>query len=328
MSAATACITGVAGFLGSRLAARLLADGFAVTGLDNLSHGVRDRLAPLAARPAFTFVEGDVRDPAAMARAAAGARHLLHFAEVKIPRFGGALETLEVNLEGTEQALEAARREGARFVFGSTDEVYGKNPDETLHEESALVMGRTDSRRWSYGTSKLMGEQLALAFADEHQVPVSILRYFGLYGPGQSAGLGGGPQSIFVAAALAGEVLPIHGDGLQVRTFTHIDDAVEGTRLAMESEYPRGEILNIAGTEHISIINLAYMVWRLSGRRDKPRLEFVPYTDFSAHYEDVPRRVADIAKARYLLGFNPRISMEAGFAETVRAAPRHPEPSL
>lgn len=319
MSRPVVCITGVAGFLGSSLAVRLLEEGWAVSGLDNLSHGSREAVKLLSKHHDFRFTEGDVRDARAAAAAVKGCSQVVHFAEVKIPRYGHALETLEVNAYGTEVMLEAAREVGAEFVLGSTDEVYGKNQDPALSEEGALVMGRTDSSRWSLGVSKLMAEQYALAFRDEYNVPVTILRYFGLYGPGQSIDWKGGPQAVFVTAALKGEPLSIHGDGLQVRTFTHIEDAVRGTVLALNAPYARGEIINIAGREHVNIINLAYMIWRLSGNQAKPALEFVPYSDFTLHYEDVHCRIADVTKARYLLGFDAEISLESGFASTVAA---------
>lgn len=319
MSAGSVCITGVAGFLGSCLATRLLDEGWEVSGLDDFSHGRREVIEQLSGRKGFRFVEGDVRDARAAAKAVQGCGHVIHLAEIKLPRYGHALETLEVNVHGTEVLLEAAREAGADFILGSTDEVYGKNRDVVLSEEGALVMGRTDSSRWSLGVSKIMAEQLALAYRDEYQLPVTILRYFGIYGPGQPDDWRGGPQALFVKAALEGDTLSIHGDGLQVRTFTHIDDAVRGTILALQAPYARGEIINIAGREHVNIINLAYLVWRLSGNQSKPSFEFVPYSDFTEHYEDAPRRVADITKARYLLGFEAETGLEAGFSQTVAA---------
>ncbi len=317
MSERAVCITGAAGFLGSSLAARLLRDGYTVSGLDDFSHGDPSRIEHLAGHKNFRFIEGDVRNETAVAEAVAGCGQVVHLAELKIPRYGHALDTLEVNAVGVEMVLDAARKAGAAFVLGSTDEVYGKNADASLNEESVLVMGRTDSSRWSLGVSKLMAEQLTLAFRDEYQLPVTILRYFGLYGPGQATDWTGGPQAVFVTNALKNEALPIHGDGLQIRTFTHIDDAVQGTVLALEQPYARDEIVNIAGRDHVNILNLAYMVWRLSRNPAKPLLEFTPYSDFTPNYEDVSQRIADITKARYLLGFDPRIPLESGFSATI-----------
>ena len=310
-------VTGAAGFLGSNLIRELLKRGYTVVGLDNLFLGSRERIDACAAEK-FTFIQADVCDPSAVQSAADGVEHIVHFAELKIPRYTSSFETLEVNVAGTENVLQAAVQQSARVVLGSTDEVYGKNQESTLHEESALVWGQTDITRWSYAASKMMAEHLCFAYREKHGVSVTILRYFGGYGMNQATDWHGGPQSQFITSSIRGEPLPIHGDGLQVRTFTHVNDLVNGTILAMESTYSDGEILNIASQDTLSIINLAYLTWRLVGRPEKPVLEFVPYTDFSRKYEDVRRRIADISKARYLIGYEPAVALEAGLRQTIR----------
>ena len=310
-------VTGVAGFLGANLLPSLLKRGYQVVGLDNLSHGRMERISFYIGK-SFQFVEADVRDANALGRAADGVHGVIHLAEVKIPRYSHAMETLEVNTQGTENALDAAVEQGARFLLGSTDEVYGKNP-ETLHnEESALVMGQSNVNRWSLGVSKLMAEQLCFAYQEKYGLRTAILRYFGGYGPHQSLDWQGGPQSVFITSALRGETIPIHGDGLQSRTFTSVSDLVTGTILALECSYAQGEILNLASRDTLSMINLAYLIWRLVGHAEKPQLEFVPYTDFSRNYEDVRHRSADISKAYYLLGYEPQVKIVDGLRETIR----------
>lgn len=309
-------ITGVAGFLGANLLPGLLERGYHVVGLDNLSQGRLERIADRIGDQ-FQFIEADVRDADAVRRAAEGVGYIVHLAEVKIPRYGSSLETLEVNVRGTENVLDAAREQGAQFVLGSTDEVYGKNAEMPLNEESALVMGQTNVNRWSLGVSKLMAEQLCFAYRERYGLHMTILRYFGGYGPHQSLDWQGGPQSVFVTAALRREPMSIHGDGLQTRTFTSVADLVVGTILAMESPYAKGEILNIASNDILSVINLAYLVWRLTDNAEKPRLEFVPYTDFSRNYEDVRHRLADTSKVYYLLGYEPRVPIMEGLRETI-----------
>jgi UDP-glucose 4-epimerase len=242
----------------------------------------------------------------------------VHLAEVKIPRYGNSLETLEVNVRGTEHVLNAAVEQGAGVVLGSTDEVYGRNPDPSCSEESALVWGQSTVNRWSLAVSKTMAEHLCFAYRERHGLAVTILRYFGAYGPEQALDWRGGPQSAFITATLRGEALQVHGDGLQTRTFTAVGDLIAGTLLAMENPAAEGEIFNLASRESISIINLAYLVWRLNGRRAKPRIEFIPYTDFSRSYEDVPHRVADISKAHYLLGFEPQVRLVDGLQQTIQ----------
>jgi UDP-glucose 4-epimerase len=310
-------VTGAAGFFGANLIPQLLKKGYSVIGLDNLSFGRHERIASCLSED-FTFAEADIRDAAAVHKAAEGTTHIVHFAELKIPRYTNSLETLEVNVTGTENVLEAAVRQKARFILGSTDEVYGKNPDSPLNEESALGLGQTDVGRWSFGTSKMLAEHLCFAYREKYGLATTILRYFGGYGPHQSPDWQGGPQSVFITSSLKGESLQIHGDGLQVRTLTHVHDIVAGTILAMESPYSSGEILNVASRDTVSIINLAYLVWRLVGRSEKPVLEFVPYSDFSHKYEDVRRRVADISKAFYLIGYEPAIALTTGLGETIQ----------
>lgn len=310
-------VTGVAGFLGANLLPSLLKRGYQVIGLDNLSHGRLERISFYTGEN-FQFVEADVRDADAVGRAADGVQYVIHLAEVKIPRYSHALETLEANTQGTENALEAAVEQGAKFLLGSTDEVYGKNPETPLNEESALVMGQSNVNRWSLGVSKLIAEQLCFAYQEKYGLRTAILRYFGGYGPHQSLDWQGGPQSVFITSALRGETIPIHGDGLQSRTFTSVADLVAGTMLALESSYADGEILNLASRDTLSMINFAYLIWRLVGHAEKPQLEFVPYTDFSRNYEDVRHRSADISKAYYLLGYEPQVRILDGLKETIR----------
>ncbi|MBI4169138.1 MAG: NAD-dependent epimerase/dehydratase family protein, partial [Acidobacteria bacterium] len=136
-------ITGAAGFLGSHVAAELHRKGHEIVGLDDLSHGNLGNLAPVLDAPRFQFIQGDVCDPEAVGAASIGAEAILHFALYKLPRYGGRLRTLETNVEGTRQVLEAARRHGCRVVYASTDDVYGKNQELPFGEESALVLGDT-----------------------------------------------------------------------------------------------------------------------------------------------------------------------------------------
>jgi UDP-glucose 4-epimerase len=311
----TILVTGSAGFLGSNLVPVLLARGYSVTGLD-LSRTPRAGMEGVPGN--FRFIQGDIRDAGEVRRAAEGADAIIHFAETKIPRYGATRATLESNAIGTENVLAAAAATGARVIYGSTDEVYGKNPEPLLNEEAALVLGQTNVNRWAYAASKVLSEQLCFAFQESHGVRVTILRYSSGYGVYQSLDWQGGPQSVFITAALRGEKIPIHGDGLQSRTFTHAADMVRGTLLALESPYADGEIFNIGSREEITIINLAYLIWRLVHNPRKPQLEFVPYTDFSRNYEDVRHRALDIAKASYLLGYQPEVSLVDGLRDTIR----------
>lgn len=310
-------ITGAAGFIGSRVAAELHGKGYEVAGLDDLSGGSLQNLAALADAPHFHFVQGDVCDPRAVEAAGAGAEAILHFAMHKIPRAGGRLRALEVNVEGTRQVLEAARRHGCRVVYASTDDVYGKNPELPFGEESSLVLGHTAVARWSDAASKILGEHLCFAYHEKYRVPVTILRYFGVYGPGHRLDWWGGPSAMFIERALDRQPLPIHGDGLQTRSFIYVQDAIEGTIRALGSDDAAGEVIGLGSEEETTILNLAYLIWQLAAGGGKPRLEFVSYADLSPGYEDPRRKRPDLTKTRSLLGFTPQVSLEEGLERTV-----------
>jgi len=305
-------VTGAAGLIGSHLARALLARGHEVVGVDDLSLGREANLEDIQAHPGFRFERVDVLDRPRMERAAAGVATIVHLAALKIPRYDGYLKTLEVNGHGTETVLECARRERARVVFASTDDVYGKNPDAPFGEESALVLGDSKVNRWAGAVSKIYGEHLCFAYAESHRVPVSIIRYAGVYGPTYQLSRLSGVQDIFIYAALTGQPMPIHGDGTQTRPFAHVSDAVEATLRVLETPYAEGEVVNVGATDHLSIVNLAYLVWRLAGACRRPRLRFVPYTDFSRGYEDPRLRRVDTTKAECLLGYRPAMDLSRG----------------
>ncbi|HEY2941827.1 MAG TPA: NAD-dependent epimerase/dehydratase family protein [Vicinamibacteria bacterium] len=305
-------VTGVAGLIGSHLARALLERGHEVVGVDDLSLGREANLEDLLGHSAFRFHRADILDRPQLERAAEGATTIVHLAALKIPRYDGYLKTLEVNAKGTEAVLECARREKARVVFASTDDVYGKNPDPSFSEESALVLGDSKVNRWAAAVSKVYGEHLCFAFAESHGVPVSIVRYSGIYGPTYQLSRLSGPQDIFIYSALTDQPMPIHGDGTQTRPFAHVSDAVEATLRVLESPYAEGEVVNVGAADHLSIVNLAYLVWRLAGARSRPRLRFVPYTDFSRGYEDPRQRRVDTTKAECLLGHRPAMELTRG----------------
>jgi UDP-glucose 4-epimerase len=305
-------VTGVAGLIGSHLARALLERGHEVVGVDDLSLGREANLEDCRGHAGFRFHHADILDHSRLGQAAAGATTIVHLAALKIPRYDGYLKTLEVNAKGTEAVLECAREQKARVVFASTDDVYGKNPDPSFSEESALVLGDSKVNRWVAAVSKVYGEHLCFAYAESHAVPVSIIRYSGIYGPTYQLSRLSGPQDIFIYAALTDQPMPIHGDGTQIRPFAHVSDAVEATLRVLETPYAEGEVVNVGAADHLSIVNLAYLVWRLAGARQRPRLRFVPYTDFSRGYEDPRQRRIDITKGECLLGHRPAMDLARG----------------
>lgn len=305
-------VTGACGLIGSHLSASLCRDGVSVVGLDDLSFGTLESVADL---PGFTLVRGSVLDEAAVARAADGCDAVVHLAARKIPRYGDRLETLRVNSLGAQNVLAEAVRRRARTLIASTSDVYGMNDEVPFSEDSFSVIGPPTVPRWSYALSKLYNEQLALAHAQESGLRVTILRFFGTYGPRHHLSWRAGPQSVFISAALRGEPLTVHGDGLQTRCFIYIDDLIESVRRLLACDAAAGEVVNVGTTEETTILAMAELVWRLV-RGGPPRIEMVPYAQFG-RYQDVRRRVPDIGKLAALTGFTPSISLEEGLRRTI-----------
>jgi UDP-glucose 4-epimerase len=309
-------VTGVAGFVGSHLAEALLDAGTEVIGIDNFSQGDRRNLVRCLGRDGFHLLEQDVCEAATWVSLPT-ADAIAHLAAFKIPRYGNALATLEINTHGTRHALDYAVRHHARLLFTSTSDVYGKNPSIPFRETHDLVLGPTDVPRWAYAASKIFDEHLCFAYAQRHPgLEVVIVRYFGGYGPHQHLDWWGGPQSVFIGCALRDTPMPLHGDGQQTRTFTFVSDLVDGTVRALRSPEAPGQVFNIGNTSEITIDALARLVWGLVRPRTAPKIETTPYATFGK-YEDVRRRVPDITKARTVLGFDPQVALEAGLARTV-----------
>jgi UDP-glucose 4-epimerase len=307
-------ITGVAGFIGSNLLPALLKKGHEVIGVDNLSQGFLRNIEPYMKD--FRFEQLDIRDKDALAPLIQKVDIVAHLAAYKIPRYGNAYDTLMVNSQGTLNILESIADRNIKMFFTSTSDVYGKNPTLPFSEESDLVLGPTNIKRWAYAASKIFDEHLLFAFREKHKVPISIIRYFGGYGPNQNPTWWGGPQSVFIDAILTGKPMEIHGDGKQTRSFTYISDHVDGTMKVIGSEKAIGEVFNIGNTREISIIDLAKLLWKVAGQNGKPPLKFVPYKSFSGKYEDVMRRIPDISKAKKFLGFDPKVGLEEGLKIT------------
>lgn len=313
----TIIITGVAGFIGSNLAQRLLSQGHMVIGIDDLSHGFERNMAALRSNPHFTFLKGDIGDKNILN--AHKAEVLVHLASQKIPRYTNALKTLEQNYELLKNVVQKCVKDKAKIVFASTSDVYGKNKQLPLHEDSELVLGSTKIKRWAYALSKIYGEQFIIANSDEYGLDYTIVRFFGSYGINQNLSWWGGPQSVFIEKALKKEPIEIHGDGLQTRTFTYIDDTISGLMDCIFEERASEEIFNIGSntTEEISILDLAKLIWSLvNGKDSKILLNFIPYEQFG-RYEDVNRRVPDIEKIKSFFGYSPKVSLEEGLRKTI-----------
>lgn len=316
-------ITGGAGFIGSHLADRLLQQGNAVRVLDDFSTGTTHNVSHLLGRAGFDLVQGSVLDESLVEEHMAGCDGVFHLAAaVGVRRImERPVETLVTNVRGTEVILDLAAQHGTKVLLASTSEVYGKTLENNGHfhalrEDDDRTMGSTKKRRWAYACSKALDEFLALAYHDEKQLPVVIVRFFNTVGPRQT-GRYGMVIPRFVERALQGDDLVVHGDGEQSRSFTHVRDAVWAIVRLMELEEATGEIFNIGHGREITIKALAQRVIELTG--SSSNIVYVPYDEvYGEGFEDMRRRTPDISKLQRMIGFEPRHDIEAILRDVVR----------
>ncbi|MGI8942568.1 MAG: NAD-dependent epimerase/dehydratase family protein [Actinomycetota bacterium] len=305
-------VTGAAGFIGSRLCARLVADGHEVVGFDNLSDGSMSNLAGVEG---VEFHERDLRDEDALNKAASGCEVIFHQAAMRsVPRsMAMPGDTTDVNVRGTLNVLLAAQRNSARVVSASSSSVYGEQSEYPLHE------GLRPSPQSPYAASKLAGEVYCQTWGKAFGVPTISLRYFNVYGPAQD------PSSEyatvmpkFVLACLTGERPTIHGTGEQARDFTYIDDAVEGNLLAARAaEANPGAVLNIGGGRQPTSVNeLLAIIAELTGTQPEP-----------LHADPRPGDVwltdADVSLAQRAIGYEPKVDIREGLRRSVEWFTQH-----
>ena len=301
-------VTGGAGFIGSHLVERLLAEGHAVVVIDDASTGHWGNLAAVRHHPRLTLVESAVSRHPSLARDVAGAQGVFHLAAavgvelvVDQPR-----RCIETNLRETQAILDAAVPERTPVFFTSTSEVYGKSDKPWFSEEDDLLIGPPTLSRWSYACSKLLDEFLVLACHAEHGVPVVIARLFNVVGPRQT-GRWGMVLPRFIEAARAGRPLRVHGQGNQTRCLCHVADAVDAILRLQRCPGARGQVVNVGDDEEVSVLDLARLVIHESGSASD--VEMVPYHEaFRPGFQDMPRRRPDLRKLERLTGFRPRSS--------------------
>jgi UDP-glucose 4-epimerase len=308
-------ITGGAGFIGSHLTDYLLGVGDSITVLDDFSTGSRANLAQAAENPRFRLVEGSVLDSSLVTKVTAGSDRVFHLAAaVGVRRIiEQPLESLRVNLHGTENVLEAARTTGAIMVLASTSEIYGKNTADALPEDSDRILGDPLLSRWTYAAAKGLDEAFAHAYWREFGLQVAIARLFNTVGPRQTGRYGMVVPNL-VGQALRGEPLTVFGDGRQTRCFSYVGDIVPALVTLSETSAAYGQAVNLGGAQEISIMDLAQRIIELTGATSY--VELVPYDQaYGEGYEDMRRRVPDNSRAERLLGFRP----VTGLDEIIRA---------
>jgi len=311
-------LTGVAGMIGSHLLDQLMERGYDVIGIDDLSYGTMDNISQHVGKPNFRFYRVNVLDFETLKILGRDVDTIAHLAAVKkISEAEPAMPTLSVNVKGTENVLEVAKMWGSKVVFASTSDVYGMSPDLPYREDGDLLLGPSMIKRWSYAVSKLYGEQMAFAYFKDYGVPMVCLRYFGGFSPRSSFKWSGGHVPIFINSILNDEEVIVHGDGTQTRSMGFVTDLVDGTVLAIESEKAVGEIINLGNPEEISVIDTAKMIHRLANSGKPLKIKYVPMNEVFGQYKDIMRRQPDLSKAKKLLGYSPKVSLEEGVRRTI-----------
>jgi dTDP-glucose 4,6-dehydratase len=294
-----ALMTGGAGFLGSHLADALLAEGWNVVVVDNLLTGRPANLAHLSREPRFEFIEKDICQPFDVGKV----EYVFHFASPASPEdyHAHGIETLQVGSIGTFHALEIARKYGAKFLVSSTSECYG---DPLEHPQKETYWGHVNpvGPRSVYDEAKRFTEAATVAYRRYHNVDVRIARIFNTYGPRMQI-RDGRVVPNFMRQALTGQDLTVYGSGSQTRSFCYVSDEIEGfLRLSKSDEHSP---VNIGNPNEFTILDCAQVVLKITGSKSRIRHEPLP--------QDDPRqRCPDITKARQLLGWEPKIDLEAG----------------
>ena len=304
-------VTGGAGFVGSHLVERLLADGKSVAVIDDLSTGTLDNLRAVSADPRLRVIESKVSTCRELASLVADAESIYHLAAavgvelvVRSP-----IHVLQTNLHETEVLLEAAAGHGVPVLLTSTSEVYGKSQKEGFSEADDLLIGPPQQTRWSYACSKLMDEFLALAYAKERALPVIISRLFNTVGPRQT-GRYGMVLPRFIGAAKRGQPLRVYGDGQQTRCFCYVGDTVEALVRLQNCAAARGQVFNVGSTEEISMRDLAGRV--IKTLCSNSAMEFVPYSQaYEPGFDDMRRRKPVVDKLAATVGFRPQTTLQA-----------------
>ena len=298
-------ITGAAGFLGSHLTDRFLAEGHEVIGMDNLITGARENVAHLEGNRKFQFILHDVSRFIQVDGPLDG---VLHFASPASPidYLELPIQTLKVGSLGTHNALGLAKAKGARFFLASTSEVYG---DPQVHPQPESYWGHVNpvGPRGVYDEAKRFAEAMTMAYHRYHGIDTRIIRLFNTYGPRMRA-RDGRVVSNFVVQALKGEPLTIYGEGQQTRSFCYVSDEVDGIYRLFMSDHT--EPTNIGNPNEFTVRQLAEKVLALTGSASKIESRPLPV-------DDPKVRQPDITKARTLLGWEPRVSLEEGLRHTI-----------
>jgi UDP-glucose 4-epimerase len=302
-------ITGGAGFIGSHLADALVARGDEVTILDNMSTGSRANIAHLEGKVAI--IEGDIRDKALIEKLVSESDITFHMAAALGVKniMEHTLESIDRNFNGSEIVLHAATKYDKRLIIASTSEIYGKNPNQPLHEESDRVVGAPQKIRWTYADAKALEEAVAHTLHKTHGLKVTTVRFFNTVGPRQT-GQYGMVLPRFIRASLNNEEIIIYDDGSQSRVFCHVEDAIRAVLTLADTDSTIGDYFNVGGVGETTIKELATKI--ISQTNSTSQIKYIPYSDaYPAGFEDMQRRVPDITKISKAINWQPKHTLES-----------------
>jgi len=313
-------ITGGAGFIGSHLAEEYLGRGDEVWVLDDLSTGRRENIAHLESEAGFNFREGSILEPDSVLELAGICDVLVHLAAAVGVKYivENPFLSIQTNVRGTEIVLEMADKFKKPVLIASSSEVYGRQTKAPLAEDDDRVLGPTSVGRWSYASAKALDEFLALAYYRTRALPTMPVRLFNVVGPRQT-GTYGMVMPRFVSQALAGEPITVFGDGSQTRTFSYVKEIAAALADMMACEAARGQVVNLGGTEEVSILELAKRVKELTASESEIRM--VPFEQvYGPDFEDMPRRLPSLEKAKRLIGFEPVTTLDEMIGSVIEYA--------
>ncbi len=304
-------ITGSAGFIGSHLAEKLLGLGHEVFVIDNLWTGRLSNIEKIQDHKKLQLVVDTILNESVMNELIFKIDHIYHLAAAVGVKniMDHPVETLDINVKGTETVLRLANRFKKKVLVASTSEVYGKHVEHSLSEDDDRILGTVKKRRWAYACSKTLDEFQALAYFDEKKLPVVIARLFNTVGPRQT-GQYGMVLPNFVQSALLGKPISVYGEGTQSRSFTHVNDVVGAITKLMDEPSAEGEIFNVGNNKEVTINELAQKVKEMTDSDSE--IEHIPYEKaYGPGFEDMQRRCPNIKKINKLIGFKPSYDLEA-----------------
>jgi len=304
-------ITGGAGFIGSHLAEKLLGLGHEVFIIDNLWTGRLSNIEKIQDHKKLHLVVDTILNESVMNELIFKIDHIYHLAAAVGVKniMDHPVETLDINVKGTETVLRLANRFKKKVFVASTSEVYGKHVEHSLSEDDDRILGTVKKRRWAYACSKTLDEFQALAYFDEKKLPVVIARLFNTVGPRQT-GQSGMVLPNFVQSALLGKPISVYGEGTQSRSFTYVNDVVGAITKLMGEPSAEGEIFNVGNNKEVTINELAQKVKEMTDSDSE--IEHIPYEKaYGPGFEDMKKRCPNIKKINKLIGFKPSYDLEA-----------------